>query len=113
MKIFAFGDIHGNYEDFINLLNTLPINLNKDHLVLLGDLVDSGPQVRNLLNWCILFERDHPDTFHPLRGNHEDLLLDSVANSGLRVYDDGLWMEQGGRETLKSYPDSKISLEHI
>lgn len=72
MKIFAFGDIHGNLDGFLSLLSKLPINLDEDHLVLLGDLVDSGPKVRQLVDWCIDFQKDHPNTFHPLKGNHEE-----------------------------------------
>lgn len=121
MRTFAIGDTHGNFDDFQLLLSKLEqekdFSLSNDHLVLLGDLVDSGPQVKQLITWAIKIQKEYPDTFHVVKGNHEDLLLDAVANLGLRRYDWGLWQEQGGQATIASYGGTlknyNIPEEHI
>lgn len=70
----AISDIHGCYESFCTLLDKVALTKD-DQLFLLGDFVDRGPfsglvvrQVKSLLR------QGHQVI--PLRGNHEQLLLD-------------------------------------
>jgi len=106
-RIFAISDIHGNFDEFYKLLDLLykkaVFNPSYEHLVLLGDLVDSGPKVKDLINWCIDCQKSFPDTFHVLKGNHESILLDALRYKNILYGDYYVWWDQGGRETIRSY----------
>ena len=44
-RVFAIGDVHGHFEMLLDLVADLELT-ECDHVVLLGDLVDRGPQSR-------------------------------------------------------------------
>jgi serine/threonine protein phosphatase 1 len=95
MTRYAIGDIHGGSKTFRALLNGLNLQ-HGDLLYMLGDYIDRGPDSRGVLD-MILQLMDEGFDVRPVRGNHEDMLLESVAGT----YDG--WMEGWGRETLKSF----------
>lgn len=115
MKTFAIGDVHGNYTALMALIHKLEteagFNIATDQLIITGDLVDSGTQVKQVLTQCMEWERLYPQHKF-LMGNHEDLLLDAL-NPKHPVYGDYyLWHSQGGEQTLKSYlPDGLTDYE--
>ena len=113
IRTFAIGDTHGHFKELQDLLLTLKKEANfdpkNDHLVLLGDMVDSGPQVKELLDWAIDFKKQYPDTFHPIYGNHEDLLLDALSKYHPIYGDYYIWWNQGGKETIASYMPDGLS----
>jgi len=97
-RVFAIGDIHGCFNSFKKLIEQ-KIQLTKsDKLVLLGDYIDRGSQSKEVIDYIIeLIEKDFDIV--PLRGNHEQMLLDAF-------FDDGhipIWIFNGGNETLKSF----------
>jgi len=74
-KRWVISDIHGCYLTFRRLVEEV-IKLKKtDWLFLLGDYVDRGPSTKAVLDY-ILELMDQGYTLFPLRGNHEDDLLD-------------------------------------
>jgi protein phosphatase len=81
--IKIFGDIHGQYEDlmrFFELWGT-PCDegdINDIDYLFLGDYVDRG--VYSLETICLLMalKIKYPDKIHLLRGNHEDILINST-----------------------------------
>lgn len=99
--IYAVGDIHG----CLALLKDLEAQIVEDArqrggenwLVLLGDLIDRGPQSAQVLDRVL--------TPLPglrrlcIRGNHEATMLDFVRDPAGNAQ----WLEFGGRETLLSY----------
>lgn len=103
-RAYAIGDVHGR----LDLLQDLLASIEADHrarppaktfVVLLGDLIDRGPDSAGVID---LLSRWSPDWARPvfLMGNHEEFLLrvldgdtDLVAN----------WMTYGGRELAESY----------
>lgn len=112
-RYFAIGDLHGHYTEFVSLLDVLErqaaFHLRFDHLVLLGDLVDNGHEVKQLLDHVYKLQHDYPEHVHVIRGNHEDLLLDAFDPSHPRYGDYYLWYNQGGKETLKSFIPSGLT----
>lgn len=109
-RIFAIGDIHGHYDELMKLLDKISVEANYDpevdHLVFCGDLVDVGPDSRKVVEWCMKYKEQYPTTFHPIKGNHDDMMVDSCKYNCAK-YDPGLWFTQGGEENLDSYINSE------
>lgn len=71
---FTVGDVHGHFELLEALLRRLRFNTKRDRLFPVGDLVDRGPYSAGVLEWL------GKSWFHPVRGNHEQMLIDSVLH---------------------------------
>lgn len=69
------GDIHGCLDEFNELLNKLSFNKNKDRLILLGDLVDRGPDSAGVIKKARELNADS------IMGNHEYGLLKLVNSN--------------------------------
>ncbi len=103
-RIFFVGDIHGCSKTFRSLV-TDRISLTKsDHLYCVGDYIDRGPDSRGVVDFILALRKGGYKVF-TLRGNHEQMLLDS-ENSRLDHY---MWLMNGGDTTLKSFGISTIS----
>ncbi|MFH2129033.1 MAG: metallophosphoesterase, partial [bacterium] len=74
-KIFAVGDIHGNFEKLSRLIPRLPFDRARgDTLVFMGDYINRGPQTADVIAYLIeLKQRLTKVVF--LMGNHEHTLL--------------------------------------
>lgn len=76
---FVMSDIHGCAKTFKALLKQ--INLKKrDHLYLIGDLINRGPSSNRLLDYIIKLKEKGYQLFL-LRGNHEDIILKAEKNT--------------------------------
>lgn len=64
-RVFAVGDIHGEFPLLEQILEALQFDPHRDHLVSVGDLVDRGP------NSELAFEYIKKPWFHRSLGNHE------------------------------------------
>jgi serine/threonine protein phosphatase 1 len=96
MRILAIGDIHG----YLSALDALLAAVDpqpEDSLIFLGDYVDRGPSSRGVLDRVIELEKKRRVVC--LRGNHEQMMMDSRGGPGLLP----TWMFNGGEETLDSY----------
>ena len=72
---FVIPDIHGCYYSFESLLNKIEFS-KSDHLFLLGDYFDRGPYGDKVIDLILhLLHEGYP--VFPLKGNHEQMLLDS------------------------------------
>lgn len=98
MTRYAIGDIHGGAKTFRALLDKINLRL-EDRLYLLGDYIDRGPDSRGVLD-IILQLMDAGFEVRPVRGNHEDMLLQAIS-----CEDDlsKIWMDDWGTKTLKSF----------
>ena len=75
---FVIGDIHGCYRTFRALLESQIAPTMSDQIFLLGDYIDKGPESRRTLNYIRkLIKKGYK--IYPLRGNHEDELLEATA----------------------------------
>lgn len=107
VRVYAVGDIHGRLDLFEALVERMEVDAangpGRTEVVLLGDYIDRGPQSAQLLDRLM---GPLPDwaSWTPLLGNHEQAMLDAaVDRHTLR-----LWLDNGGRETLRSYGTSAI-----
>ena len=98
MRVFAIGDIHGCCKTFQKLLFEEIDIQRTDRIYCVGDYIDRGPDSRGVID-TILALREQGYEILTLRGNHEQLMLDSEESpEGLLT-----WMLNGGEETLKSF----------
>lgn len=64
--IFIVGDIHGCFEQFMNLLKKAQYDSHKHKLILLGDLINKGPYSFKVLEWV-----KNTQKVQVIIGNHE------------------------------------------
>lgn len=95
-RTFAIGDIHGcldKLEDLISLIDPKP----QDTLVFLGDYIDRGDRVSQVIEFLIDLAGEIPCVF--LRGNHEDMFLAFLEFGSNRT----VFFANGGMKTIESY----------
>ncbi len=96
-RTFVIGDVHGCYKTLCKLLyEELKIGMG-DKLYFLGDLIDRGPRVRETVDKVMTLQEFLP--CYVVRGNHEQMLLDSLTNDSALA----LWYWNGSEQTLKSF----------
>jgi serine/threonine protein phosphatase 1 len=107
-RTIAIGDIHGCSTALDALLRALA-PAGDDTLVVLGDVVDRGPDTRGCID-RLLDLRKQCRLVH-LMGNHEEMALDALAGGGWSQ----AWPAYGGDEMLASYGGSfdGIPPEHL
>jgi serine/threonine protein phosphatase 1 len=97
-RIIAIGDIHGCARTFSKLIME-EIRLKKsDTIYCIGDYIDRGPDSKGVID-LILDLRKRGYQIRTLRGNHEQLMLDSLKGGEARLN----WYVNGGDETLRSF----------
>lgn len=72
-RVFAVSDVHGNLDYLKGLLSKIRFSPD-DILILLGDLIEKGPQNIDTLQFVIQLSKTH--TVHALLGNCDRLLFD-------------------------------------
>src|SRR5918999_5917564 len=99
MKTFVVGDIHGRCAQFLNLLDMLPRDPEKDTLVFLGDLIDRGADAPGCVAHAMKLCRENPERVICLRGNHEQMMLDFLDGQPT------IWLTPvvGGERTFEQY----------
>ena len=103
-RAYAVGDVHGRLDLLEDLLHKLECDHlqrapAKTYLVMLGDLIDRGPDSRGVLEYFVAHPLHWARVVH-LKGNHEEYLLNILNGATERVPD---WLAYGGMECLQSY----------
>lgn len=104
-KTFALGDAHGNYKALLQCIERSNIDRLNDTLIVLGDVVDGYPYVKEVVEELLTFKK-----LIPIRGNHDQWFMnwakDKLPNEA--------WTNQGGMATLESYNyDEKLIARHM
>lgn len=86
------ADVAGRYEPVKKLLAAMP----QERTLFLGDLIDRGPQSREVVELV-------RSKYECLLGNHEHLFISFVRNDGKYG---NTWMMNGGGATMDSYCNS-------
>ena len=71
---YCIGDIHGCYDDLMRLIDEIEHRDKDARYLFLGDLIDRGPQVYEVLQWS-LSNISSDGKFQSLRGNHEENII--------------------------------------
>lgn len=97
-RIFAIGDIHGCLDPFRKLLLEKIQIRKSDTVYCLGDYIDRGSNSKGVID-LILELRSKGFRIRTIRGNHEQLMMDSAGDERIR----DVWIENGGEATLESF----------
>lgn len=113
-RAYAVGDVHGR----LDLLDRILLEIDRDivsrpaadtHVVFLGDLIDRGPQSKQVVERLRTLPTDR---YRPvfLIGNHEEVLLRLIGGeTGLLAS----WLRFGGAECARSYGLDPKRLNHL
>ncbi|MES1983558.1 MAG: metallophosphoesterase [Pseudomonadota bacterium] len=103
-RVYAIGDIHGRADLLIDLLRRIDDN-DADcipcptELILLGDLIDRGPQSCQVVDHALKLARAGvPIRF--IKGNHEEIFVEAARGDVASVR---FFCRIGGEQTLLSY----------
>lgn len=88
-KIIAIGDLHGDYENFVEILKGVQLVddslhwIGGDiHFVQTGDIIDRGPEARKIFDLIMKLEKEAEEAggmVHMLIGNHEEMNITGIA----------------------------------
>ncbi len=97
MRRIAIGDIHGCAKTFKKLVKQVELSTD-DELILLGDLIDRGPNSKKVFD-KVLQLREKGHTVVLLQGNHEEMLMSAKID----FFTSNRWLNAGGRACLASF----------
>lgn len=105
-RTLVVGDIHGCLAHFDALLDAVSLTTD-DHLILLGDYIDRGPDSAGVIKRIIALRARNRLTC--ILGNHEEMML-AARDSHDKQVD---WLQNGGDDTLRSYAGVRGSLRDV
>ncbi len=94
---YTIGDIHGCAKTFRTLLSQIGFS-KEDSVYFLGDYIDRGPDSKGVIDQILQLTQEG-FTVNTLRGNHEQMMLDSAKDSR----SEQMWLYNGGGEALHSF----------
>jgi serine/threonine protein phosphatase 1 len=111
-RVYAIGDIHGRDDLFAELIDLIRADNSARGpalvtLILLGDLVDRGPNSAQVVERAIRLRDEFSDT-RLLIGNHEECFLAALTGDVRRLR---YFMRIGGDATVASYWTGETSLD--
>lgn len=101
--IYVVSDIHGYYNRFISLLEKIKFS-NNDTLYILGDIIDRGPEIAELVDFVV-----NTPNIKMILGNHEDMFLRYWDTHSYN--DKSLWYYNGGSFTDMAF--SELPIEKV
>jgi len=119
VRIYAIGDVHGRADLLDEMMGLIarhaslasPVACNR--VILLGDVIDRGPEASAVVERLLQSALDGKFTVEVLMGNHERLMLDFLENPEVGRG----WLPLGGLTTLVSYgvnpPLGTLSAERL
>lgn len=101
-RYYVIGDIHGRLDLFEAMIEAIEADDRaharaRSHVVLLGDLIDRGPDSAGVIAAARGWQRRR--SVRILAGNHEEMLLESFEKPEVLRH----FLKHGGAETLISY----------
>ena len=101
-RVYAVGDVHGRLDLFAALVEAIEANdaargAADTTIVLLGDLVDRGPDSAGVIAMARQLQARRKVRI--IAGNHEEMFLQSLDDADVLKH----FLRYGGRETVLSY----------
>ena len=98
-NVWVIGDVHGFNLTLRELVDKLEL-VQGDFVVILGDLIDRGPNSFDVVQFV-----KNSENLLSLKGNHEKMMIDLLTTAGLESPDYQLmnWLRVGGLATVTSY----------
>ena len=101
-RYYVIGDIHGRLDLFNALIEAIEADdaqapAAETHVILLGDLVDRGPDSAGVIEATRLWQSRR--SVRVLAGNHEEMFLSAFEKPDILRH----FLKHGGRETILSY----------
>ncbi len=103
-RAYAIGDVHGRLDLLERMVAAIERDRRespraRDYLILLGDLIDRGPDSRGVIDFLM---RLPSDGLRPvfLMGNHEEMMLRVLGDEPESL---SQWLTYGGYEFAQSY----------
>ncbi len=111
-RVYAVGDIHGRADLFAALIDAIEADDRsareaKTTVILLGDLVDRGPDSAGVLRLARRWQEQR--NVRILFGNHEEMLLKSLDSTDILRH----FLRHGGRQTAISYGASRNAFADV
>lgn len=97
---YVVGDVHGCYDEMVKLLEKIESQDEDAKIIFVGDLIDRGPKVKEVLDWAMKNVSDN-GKYQCIRGNHEQMAIDYLFE-----YED--WY----KEREEGIPRSSMPISH-
>lgn len=104
--VYAIGDVHGRFDLFSRLIQQIEADSAvhrkpgaQVRIIVLGDFIDRGPDSRRMIELLRALHASNTP-IEVLLGNHEAMLLESVAGDAQAQQG---WLRHGGLEALESF----------
>ncbi|GMX64602.1 metallophosphoesterase family protein [Paenibacillus elgii] len=98
-RTLVISDIHGCYDEFVDLLSVIKFAPAEDKLILLGDYCDRGFKSKNVIEMIMNLHKEWNAVV--LRGNHDQMFIDWFINKNeIAAFD---FLQNGGLQTIESY----------
>ena len=113
-RAYVIGDVHGCDTKLQSLLKIIQEDIATSppvddiYLVLLGDLIDRGPNSKSVVETLISLNYPHITPIF-LLGNHEKIFLDVLSGEISKL---NAWMSFGGKATCRSYNVTNLGAIH-
>jgi serine/threonine protein phosphatase 1 len=95
LRRFAISDIHGSHKEMMMLLEYAKFDPTCDQLVVVGDMMNRGPDSGKVLKELKHLEENY-DRVHITVGNHEEMMLWYLAGKH------DMWVHFGGKQAADS-----------
>ena len=100
---YVMSDIHGQYNKYLNILEQISMS-GEDKLYIIGDVIDRGPDVANLLLDVLTDSR----VIYML-GNHELMMINSLRS----IDDVRTWFNNGAEFTIDQLTKEGVDYKEI
>ena len=109
-RVVVITDIHGCFDECLHLLDKLEFDRSRDRLINLGDMIDRGPKIYEVLEFFHALKEEMGDRCVLIRGNHEQMMLDATGGSR---QDRKLWYYNSGEKTVFSFISHKHKINEF
>lgn len=102
-RVIGIGDCHGCLSSLKLLIESVIKPTQDDIITFVGDAIDRGPQIPQVIDYLINLKKEFPNTKFCL-GNHDQMFIKYLKHEQ-RLDDYQTFLYNGGKETINQYDD--------